>query len=129
MELHLEPIKFTRNQKNGQFLKCHIPHNKGKKWSDYIDMRKAKRIIRIAKQNLKCRSDIGGCNKKKIVGIKDGKFIGVFESSNDAERKLGIQARNIRSVCNCKRNHAGGIKWFYEKNIEQWNGLLMQQEK
>ena len=53
MELYIPIERPQYNPTNGQFLKGHVPHNKGKKWEDYMDMRKAKRIVRIAKQNLK----------------------------------------------------------------------------
>ena len=52
-ELYIPPKRIYRNPTNGQFLKGLTPHNKGKKWEDYMDMRKAKRIKRIALSNLK----------------------------------------------------------------------------
>lgn len=33
----------TRNKKNGRFLKNHKPHNKGKRWSEWMDGRKKKK--------------------------------------------------------------------------------------
>lgn len=41
-ELYIPPERPERNLVNGRFLKGHTPHNKGKKWADYMDMRKAK---------------------------------------------------------------------------------------
>jgi hypothetical protein len=115
-ELYLPPERPQRNPVNGQFLKGHVPHNKGKKWSDYMDGRKAKRIKRIATKNLRPRMDIGGWNKKPIIAMDDDdNIVGWFASAADAERKTGIERRNITSVCNGKRKHAGGFKWcFYE---------------
>ena len=60
---------------------------------------------------------LGGNNARKIIGIKNGKFC-VFESSKDAERKLSICARNIRTVCHGKRKFAGGMMWFFEESNE-----------
>ena len=88
-----------------------------------MDMRKAKRIKRIALSNLKHNMNIGGWNAKQIVAIKDNRLFGVFDSSNDAERKTGVCARNIRSCCHYKRNHAGGFKWFFE-NDNAWLELI-----
>lgn len=69
-----------------------------------MDMRKAKRIVRIAKQNLKPNMNIGGWNKKAVVAVDmEGNVVGWFESAMDAERKTGICKRNINSVCNGKR--------------------------
>ena len=45
MELYLEPIKFTRNAKNGKFLKGHSPFNKGKKMTDYLTEEKIQLVI------------------------------------------------------------------------------------
>lgn len=114
MELYIPIERPQYNPTNGQFLKGHVPHNKGKKWEDYMDMRKAKRIVRIAKQNLKPNMSIGGWNKKAVVAVDmEGNIAGWFESAMDAERKTGICKRNINSVCNGKRKHAGGFKWEF----------------
>lgn len=122
-ELYI-PRTITVNPINGQFLKGHVPHNKGKRWEDYMDMRKARRI----KKNLeigqrKGNPSLGGWNARAIVAIKDGRLCGVFSSSNDAERKTKICARNIRSVCSGKRKRAGGYEWYYE-NDNRWIELI-----
>ena len=112
MELYLPPILPERNAK-GQFYKKHIPHNKGKKWADYLDARHYDKILKCLEiGQKKGRPSIGGWNRKKIVGVKNGKC-GVYDSSCEAERRLGIIARNIRKCCRKERNHAGGIRWFY----------------
>ena len=114
MELYIPIERPQYNPINGQFLKGHVPHNKGKKWSDYMDMRKAKRILRIAKKNLKPRMDIGGWNKRAVIALdENGKLLGWFSSSKEAECKTGICSRNINSVCNGKRKHAGGFRWEF----------------
>ena len=114
MELYIPIERPQYNPTNGQFLKGHVPHNKGKKWEDYMDMRKAKRVIRIAKQNLKPNMNIGGWNKKAVVDVDmEGNVVGWFSSGKDAEKKTGICARNINSVCNGKRKYAGGFKWEF----------------
>ena len=111
-ELFIEPKRKQYNPINGQFLKGHIPHNKGKKWSEWMDMRKAKKIKRIGMMNLHGRKDIGGWNACPIFAIdNDGNIVGWFASSNDAERKTGICARNIRKVLHGERKTAGGYKW------------------
>lgn len=115
MELKLPIERPQYNPTNGQFLKGHVPHNKGKKWEDYMDMRKAKRIKRIATQNLRPNMNIGGLNKKAVVCVDDeGNVLGWFSSACDAERKTGICARNIRNVCNGKRKKAGGFRCEFE---------------
>ena len=108
-ELYLPPLVEQRDAK-GRFTHALIPHNKGKRWVDYMDMRHARKILGCLRRT--GNPDLPGANRKKIVGIKDGKC-GVYESSFEAERRLGIIARNIRKCCNKERNHAGGIRWFY----------------
>ena len=114
MELYIPIERPQYNPTNGQFLKVHIPFNKGKKWEDYMDMRKAKRIKRIALMNLARNRNIGGWNKRAVVCVdEENNILGWFSSSNDAEKKTGICARNIRTVCNGKRKHAGGYRWEF----------------
>lgn len=111
-ELYVEPEWKGYNALTGQFLKGHVPHNKGKKWPEWMDIRKAKRVKRIAMRNLHGRSDIGGWNAKPVFAIdKDGNTVGWFASANDAERKTGICGRNIRAVIEGRRKHAGGYRW------------------
>lgn len=114
MELYIPIERPQYNPTNGQFLKGHVPFNKGKKWSEYMDMRKARRIIRIAKKNLRPNMDIGGQNKKEVIAKDaDGNIVGWFDSSVDAMRKTGIQAENIRKVCRGERKTAGGFRWEF----------------
>lgn len=114
----------ARNFKTGTFLKGHIPHNKGKKWSEWMDMRKARKIIRIGMKNLnKGRSDIGGWNKRPVVAVTaDGRWF-PFDSAADAARKTGLIRRNISHCCQGKRKHCGRFRWFYFDSNE-WIKLV-----
>ena len=113
-------------QKKGRFLKGHEPFNKGKKWSEWLDGRKARRIKRILLSYRQYNYKLGGWNKKQVVGISiEGKAC-VFESAEDASRKLGINGRNIRHCCEGKRNLAGGIFFMWAEN---WNGSTELTEK
>ena len=114
--LYIPPKRIYRNPTNGQFLKGITPHNKGKKWEDYMDMRKAKKVKRIAISNLKPNMNLGGWNAKPVVAIKDNELVAVYGSSVEAEKNTGICARNIRSCCNYKRKRAGGFRWFLEND-------------
>ena len=113
-ELYIPPERPERNLVNGRFLKGHTPHNKGKKWADYMDMRKAKRIKRIGVKNLVRNYRISGWNAKPVVAIKDDELVGIYPSASEAGRKAGICGRNIISCCSGKRKHAGGYQWFWE---------------
>ncbi len=124
-ELYIPPKYSGRNLTTGQFLKGYVPHNKGKKWSEYMDMRKAKRIKRIAIKNLVRNYRIGGWNAKPVVAIKGNNLVGIFPSAADAGRKTGICGRNIISCCSGKRKTAGGYRWFWEKD-NGWCNLIQK---
>lgn len=88
-----------------------------------MDGRKCKKVLKGLKRT--GRKDIGGWNAKRIVCLFDGKLYGVFSSSFEAEKKTGICGRNIRSVCNGKRNKAGGYNWYYESD-NKWTEYVKQ---
>jgi len=123
MELYLPPPRLQYNPRNGQFLKGHITHNKGKKAKEYMSVEAIERMKKpLEIGRLLGNPNLPGANKIKIVGIKDGNWC-VFASSVDAENKLGIQARNIRKCCKKERKTAGGIQWFYESSNEWLNQI------
>ena len=102
-----------RNYLTGRFLKGHIPHNKGKGWSEWMDGRKAKKVLRIGMKNLKGRSDIGGWNKRPVVAVlEDGRYF-YCESASKAAEITGLVRRNITHCCQGKRKHCGRFRWFY----------------
>ena len=58
--------------------------------------------------------NLNNANSKKVVQTTvDSEFIASFLSMADAERKTGINKKNICSCCQGKRNLAGGYKWSY----------------
>lgn len=124
MELYIEPIKLNRNPLTGRFLKGSIPHNKGKKITDYMDICKVEKVKRVGIKNLRPNHNIGGWNAKKVVAVKDGLF-SVFDSSRQAGKTLGIEPRNIQYCCNKKRKTAGGLQWFWEEDNE-WISLIQK---
>lgn len=85
MELYIPPETPERNPLNGRFNKVHVPHNKGKKWIEWMDRRKHKKVLKIGINNLKKgRKNICGWNKKPVIMIeKDGKHT-YFESLSEA---------------------------------------------
>lgn len=104
----------------GRFCEGHIPWNKGKKWSEYMDDDTARKVKQIGLKNL-VHSHIGhpGHHKKSVVGItKSGKFY-VFPSMCEAANATGIERTNIKLCCQGKRPSAGGLRWFFE-NDDSW---------
>lgn len=122
-ELYIPVERPTRNPINGRFLKGHTPFNKGKKWSDYMDMRKAKRIKRIGEKNLVRNYRIAGWNARPVVAIEGRKIAGIYPSASEAGRKTGICGRNIISCCSGKRKRAGGYRCFWESD-NTWCNLI-----
>lgn len=117
----------------------HVPFNKGKKWPEYMDMRKAKRIKKYLELGRKLgNKNLAGANRIPIVGIKDEKIY-PFDSAPTATRILKakgikINARNIRAVCQGRpvnnngtqyvRKTAGGFRWFYADEPEKYSNFF-----
>ena len=122
MDLYLEPIRLKYNPLNGQFLKGIIPHNKGLKAINYMSIETLNKM----KLTLKRTGNhyLGGRNKKKVIGIERGKFIGCFESATFAANKFNLERRNISSCCEGKRKLCGGINWFFESEYYTWKNYL-----
>ena len=53
-------------------------------------------------------------NSKLVLQIKGGNIIAEFYGTYEAERKTGINFRNISAVCRGKRKSAGGYQWKYK---------------
>lgn len=100
--------KIQRN--NGRFVKGMIPHNKGKKWNEWMDGRKQRKVRNCLIHT--GNPTLPGWNRKAIIAIKDGKEYW-FESSMMAAKKLNLCGRNIRHVAEGKRKSCGGFqfKW------------------
>ena len=67
-ELKIPTERLGHNPVNGQFLKGHVPFNKGKKWSEYMKKRAMKRSMKgwenLRKYQPKTRPDnCGRCRK------------------------------------------------------------------
>ena len=48
----------------------------------------------------------------------DGLYIREWTTAAEAGRALGINYKNINTVCRGKRNKAGGYKWMYLSDYE-----------
>ena len=119
-ELYIPIERPQRNFVNGQFLKGHVPHCKGKKWDEWISKRKQAKLRKILRE--KCphtgNPNLGGWNRKTIYALdEESNIIGIFSSSYDAEKKTGIKSRYIRNACQgIRQKRAGGYRWVYEEN-------------
>ena len=138
-ELNFTEIPQTdRNLKTGRFLKGMTPHNKGKKWADFMDGQKQKKVMRIALQNLETARRLGHCgkaggrNKKPIIAVLDnGEWLMFPESKAAAAWCGGLR----ESICRCCRenerttltkggkvndNHKYlGVRWYFDSD-DKW---------
>lgn len=121
MELYIAPSRPNKNPINGRFVKGSTPHNKGRKWDDWMSKEAQARLREALKTTGRPRMDIGGWNKKAVIMVdKDGNHAW-FESSLAAEKATGVRARNIRHCCNKQRGSAGGYRWFHFDSDEWTN--------
>lgn len=142
-ELTFSPVYTGINKKNGQFLKGHIPFNKGKKWDECFGKRAQKRMAKgwknLDKFRPKQRPDTAGRCRKMVVGLLDNGQWMLFKSLVEAAEWLGGIRENIgrccrmnksRKVCKhdwrtgCKKgselvntdHRYKGIRWYFESD-------------
>lgn len=100
-ELHLPPMATKVNPKNGQFMKGHVPANKGKKWKDFMSKRGQRRARKgwanLEKYRPTYRPDTAGRCRKKVVAVMDDGSWMVFSYLGAAAEWLG----------NCNRENIG----------------------
>lgn len=122
MELYIAPSRPERNPLNGRWNKGYTPHNKGRKRSEWATKEHEQNLINAIKVSPN-RHVVAGWNKKAVIMVdKDGNHAW-FESSEKASRVTGVNASNIRQVCNRLRNHVGGYRWFWFDDEELINIL------
>ena len=115
--LHLDPIR----KRKGRFKKGNIPWNKGLSWKEQgIVGEEAKR----RKEAFQKASHKNGYSHKTpknahpVIQMDEyGERLHWYASSEVAARKLGLQGRNIRYVCDGKRNHCGGFRWRWDERF------------
>lgn len=63
----------------------------------------------------------GKDNKKShiVLQLQDNKVINYFYGIGEANRKTGIQFKNISAVCRGKRKSAGGFQWKYKEESDK----------
>ena len=108
-ELTLPPVWTGINKQTGQFLKGHVPANKGKKWSDYMGKRAMKRAAKGWKnldlhRNKNGRPDTAGrCRKQVIAVMDDGRWFH-FAYLGDAAKWVGGNRENVGRCCRCNQS-------------------------
>ena len=115
--LHLDYIPKTKST----FQKGHTPWNKGLSWKEqgWTEERKEKVLAQL-KVNMS-KNKYENCAehlKKPVIQMDEyGNRLHWYESSEAAARKLGLQGRNIRKVCDGERNFCGGYRWCWDERF------------
>lgn len=107
-ELTLSPVYRGVDVKSNKFLKGHTPHNKGKKWSEYMSKRSMRRAMKgwknLEKFRPTTRPDNAGRCRKKVVGVWDDGTWMVFPFVGAAGEYVGGTRENVRRCCQCNQS-------------------------
>ena len=116
--LHLDYIPKAK----GTFQKGHTPWNKGLSWEQqgYTKERKEKVLAQLKVNMSKNKYENTTEHLKKPVIQMDeyGNRLHWYASSEAAARKLGLQGRNIRKVCDGERHTCGGYRWCWDERFK-----------
>jgi cell fate regulator YaaT (PSP1 superfamily) len=115
--LYIEP---ERKKKGGYFKKGNIPWNKGLSWNEqgWTKERREKVIAQLRINKDKNKYNRMNPRTKPVIQMdEDGDRLHWYKSSADAARKLGVNARNIRMVCDGHRKHCGGFRWRWDERF------------
>ena len=116
--LHLDYIPKTKST----FKKGNIPWNKGLSWEKqgWTEERKEKVLAQLKVNMSKNKYENTTEHLKKPVIQMDeyGNRLHWYESSEAAARKLGLQGRNIRKVCDGERHTCGGYRWCWDERFK-----------
>lgn len=105
----------------GRFMKGCTPWNKGLSWEQqgWTPERKKKIVeqLRINKSKNTYTNTSDHLKHPVIQMDEYGNRLHWYESSEAAARKLGLQGRNIRKVCDGERHTCGGYCWKWDERF------------
>ena len=117
--LHIDPPK---KRKVGQHKEGYHAWNRGLSWEQqgWTEERKKKVItqLKINKSKNKYKNTAEHLKKPVIQMDEYGNKLHWYASSEAAARKLGLQGRNIRKVCDGQRNFCGGYRWRWDERFK-----------
>lgn len=91
------------NPFNGQFLKGHEPHNKGKRWKDYMSEEKQKSAARgwenIEKHRCKGHPNANKARAVNVVAVHNNGDYHIFEFITRAADHVNGNPMNVRRCC------------------------------
>ena len=117
--LHIDQPK---KRKVGQHKEGYHAWNRGLTWEQqgWTEERK-KKVIAQLMENRKKNTYKTCYNHFKHPVIQMDKYgdeLHWYESSEAAARKLGLQGRNIRKVCDGERHTCGGFRWRWDERFK-----------
>lgn len=118
MELYIPPIRHNKNLTTGRYMKGSIPHNKGKKWDEWLSKDMQEKIKRGLARPVKNRYNVGGWNKKAVIMIDSEGNRAYFESAEEVSRRTGIHSACIKRVCSKERKQTHGCRFFWFSDNE-----------
>lgn len=110
-EMRLSPVKEAVNRQNGQFLKGHVPANKGKRWKDYMSKRGQRRARKGWKnldlhRNKNGRADNAGRCRKAVIAVMDDGSWCYFPYLAPAAEWIGGNRENVGRCCRANQSKA-----------------------
>jgi len=115
--LHIDPPK----RRSGQHKEGYHAWNRGLSWEQqgWTEERKKKVVAQLRENRKKIDySKAADRFKRPVIQMDEyGNKLHWYESSEAAARKLGVNGRNIRRVCDGQRKHCGGFRWCWDKRF------------
>lgn len=114
-ELYIPPERPKRNAVTGHFLPGHTPHNKGKKWSEYVGKRAQKRMAKGWKnlelhRNKNGRPDTAGRCRKEVIAVEDDGTWHHFTYLGTAAQWIGGSRENVGRCCRSNQERHVNLK-------------------
>ena len=117
-ELRLPPVVTHVNKQTGRYMKGHVPANKGKKWSEWMSKRGARRSAKgwanIDKFRCKGNPEWAERKKRKVVAVRDDGTWSVFGCILDAaawmEQVVGVKCCRENIGRCCRENASKRVK-------------------
>ena len=115
-------IDHPKKRKAGQHKEGYHAWNKGLSWEQqgWTEERKQKIIAQLRENRKKNDySKTADHLKHPVIQMdENGNRLHWYESSEAAARKLGVQGRNIRKVCDGQRHFCGGYRWRWDERFK-----------
>src|SRR5574344_2611 len=116
-ELYISNTPLPRNPITGRFNKGSKPHNKGKKWSEYMSKRGQKKALKNLKVGRETKHINGGGHNRKTVVVFENdvqvkSFASIGRCSKYLQSSASLVSRALQKGKKCK-----GRKIVFDKDL------------